>query len=54
MKKNLKNVLLIILEVFFVTLMTRFIFTFRSFKSYQSDLTEYVNAKKIEPKKIPS
>ena len=54
MNKNLTNILLIMLEVYFITLMTRFIFTFRLFKSYQPDLPEYVNAKKIGPKKIPS
>ena len=34
--------------------MNRFIFTFRSFKSYQPDLPEYVSAKKIRPKKMSS
>ena len=52
MNKNLTNFPLIILEVYFVTLMTTFIFTFRSFKNYHPDLPEYVNAKKIGPKKI--
>ena len=42
------------MEVYFVTLMTRFIFTLRSFKSYQPDLPEYVNVKKIGPKKMSS
>ena len=54
MNKNQTNILLIILEVYFVTLMTRFISTFRLFNSYQPDLPEYVNSKKIGPKKMSS
>ena len=34
--------------------MTKFIFTFKSFKSYQPDLPDYINAKKIGAKIMPA